>query len=250
MRTSKNLLIFSLGLLSLALQGCASLPNGKPASDDPLESMNRAIFKFNQSADRVVLKPVAEAYTSTLPEQLRISISNFFGNIGEVGSVANDLLQLKFKQAGRDSGRFLLNTTVGFFGFFDPATEYGIPRNDEDFGQTLGYWGVPAGPYLVLPLLGPSNLRDTAGLVADAQVDPQRQVADTRARTWLLYGGGVVNAIDARARYLGAERTLDSAATDPYLFLKNGYSLRRKSLILDGKIPEEGAVSDKDLFGD
>lgn len=247
----KSLFLY-LGIFSLLLlQGCASLPDGKPAADDPLESMNRAVFAFNQDADRIVLKPVAEVYTKTLPEQLRTSISNFFSNIGEIGVIANDLLQLKFAQAGRDTGRFLLNTTVGFFGFFDPATEYGVPRNSEDFGQTLGYWGVPAGPYLVLPFFGPSTIRDTTGMVVDNQVlDPTNYIEDDKVRNWITYGGGAVKAIDIRAQYLGTEDMLDSASTDAYLFLKNAYLQRRKTLVNDGKVEKENAINDDDLFGD
>jgi len=246
-------LILYLGMFNLLLlQGCASLPNDTPAPDDPLESMNRSIFSFNQDADRIVLRPVAEVYTKSLPEQLRISISNFFSNIGEIGVIANDLLQLKFEQAGRDTGRFLLNTSVGFLGFFDPATEYGVPRNQEDFGQTLGYWGVPAGPYLVLPFFGPSTVRDTTGMVVDSlALDPKRQINDRKVRNWLTYGGGTVQAIDTRAQLLGTENMLDSASTDTYLFLKNAYLQKRKILINDGKVENRGeTISDDDLFGD
>ncbi len=253
MQSQQKSLINYLGLIALLLlQGCAALPSGKPAADDPLESMNRAVFQFNQDADRIVLKPVAEVYTKTLPKQLRTGISNFFTNIGTIGVIANDLLQLKFEQAGRDTGRFLLNTTVGFFGFFDPAAEYGVPYHAEDFGQTLGYWGVPAGPYIMLPFFGPSTVRDTAGIVVDNQaLEPKNHIDSTRARNWITYGGGAVKAIDIRAQLLGSGDMLDSASTDTYLFLKNLYLQKRQSLINDGKADSgTNKISDDDLFGD
>ncbi len=247
----KSFIIWTGVLNLLVLQGCSSLPSGNAAPDDPFESVNRSIFEFNQDADRILLKPVAEIYTKTLPEQLRTSISNFLGNIGETGVIINDVLQLKFKQAGRDTGRLLLNTSVGFFGFFDPATEYGISRNNEDFGQTLGYWGIPAGPYMMLPFFGPSSARDIAGRLVDTQMEPQRQVGDPQLYNWLVYGGGAVKAIDARAQLLGTEKMLDSASTDPYLFLKNVYLQRRKALVNDGAISEdEAGITDDDLFSD
>lgn len=223
-------------------------PNSNDAPD-PLEGMNRAIFSFNQEADRWVLKPVAEAYTEVAPEELRNGISNFLSNLGDLKVIANDLLQLKLEQAGQDTGRFLLNTTVGFFGFFDPATEFGLPKNHEDFGQTLGVWGVPSGPYLVLPILGPSTIRDTGGLIVDGQIDPAHNIDHPGRRNAVIFTQRGLNAVDIRAKLLGSEKLLESNL-DPYEFFKQAYFQKRASQILDKPVNEAPTISDDELFSD
>jgi phospholipid-binding lipoprotein MlaA len=259
-----------VGLLTLNLFACANIPKDpiqatlepikatleelrpKPNSKDapdPLEGFNRAMFSFNQTADRWVLKPIAETYVDVTPEGLRKALSNFLSNLDDIKVVANDLLQLKLEQAGQDTGRFLLNTSVGFLGFFDPATEFGWPKHHEDFGQTLGVWGVPSGPYLVLPILGPSTLRDTAGLIVDANIDPITQVNHEGTRNVMIFSKRGITALDIRAKLLGTEKLLESSL-DPYEFFKQAYFQQRAADILDQSISESSGIDDDDLFGD
>jgi len=241
-----------LALLSpLWLPGCATVPGDQQAANDPLEGLNRAIYRFNREADRLVLKPVAEGYAKITPAPVRQSVGHFFSNLGELLVFGNDLLQLKLPEAGTDAGRFLLNTTVGFFGFFDPATEYGLAKRNEDLGQTLGYWGVGPGPYLMLPLLGPSTLRDGVGLVGDSVVTnlPYAVIDhdDTRQATYI--GANLLKIINSRAESLDADQMLDSASTDSYLFLRNAYLQKRAAQVNDGAAPAgNGGISNDDLF--
>jgi phospholipid-binding lipoprotein MlaA len=231
-----------LPVLALLLGACAT---NHPR--DPLEKFNRGMYDFNRTLDKAILKPMAEAYKSTVPEPVDIGISNFFNNLGLVTVFTNNLLQLKFKQASQDVGRFLLNAGVGFFGFFDPATEYGVPRHHEDFGQTLGYWGVPSGPYLVLPFLGPSTLRDGSGLVMDWTLDPISTNHDNFAKH-TFYGINALKLLDTRADLLSAEKLLESVP-DEYVFIRNAYLQRRDQLVRDG-VDMEPLISDDELFGD
>lgn len=223
----------------LALTGCAST---QTASNDPLEGYNRAMYKFNDAVDTVVLKPVAKGYDAIVPEPISQAISNFFSNLGDIGVVINDLLQGKFEQAADDTGRFLLNSTVGVAGIFDIATGAGLPKNNEDFGQTLGSWGVEPGAYIVLPLFGPRTVRDTFGLVGDYYADPVTYVE----------GPGAENAfrgtrlVDQREALLEAEKVLDEAAIDEYAYVRDAYLQRRLNLVYDGNPPEE----DFDVFSD
>jgi len=223
-----------LGLgLALALGGCASVPHKTPG--DPLESVNRAVYEFNDVADRYVAKPVAKVYDKVLPGFVKTGIRNFFNNIDDVFVVANDLLQGKGTQAARDTARLLANSVFGVFGLIDVASPRGLYKNNEDFGQTLGVWGVGGGPYLVLPFLGPSNLRDLAGFAVFTQADLIWRIDRIPVRNSLVG----VRTVEARARLLPAEGLLQEAAMDRYSFLRDAYLQRRLSLIHDGNPPRD-----------
>lgn len=217
--------------LPLGLTACATL--GRPTAGDPLESVNRAVYRFNDVADRYVAKPVAVAYEKVIPQLVRTGIRNFFNNIDDVFVIGNDLLQGKVTQASRDSVRLVGNTVFGGLGLWDIASTRGLYKNNEDFGQTLGVWGVPSGPYLVLPIIGPSNFRDLAGFVVYTQADVIWRINDIPVRNSLV----ATRAVDARASLLRAEKILDQAAGDRYGFVRDAYLQRRTSLIYDGNPP-------------
>lgn len=220
--------ILLVGLLGLAMTGCATT-----ASNDPLEPMNRGIYSFNKAVDKAVIKPAAQGYRAVVPSPVRSGVRNFFSNLHDVVVLANDLLQFKLERSAADFSRIFLNTTLGVLGVFDVATHIGIEKNREDFGQTLGYWGIGDGPYLVLPFLGPSNLRDTVGIVADGQIDPVLQVEDVPTRNGLV----AVNIVDKREGLLDSEKVLDTASIDEYSMLRESYLQHRKNLIYDGNPP-------------
>lgn len=224
-----------IALAALAvLAGCASGPQANPR--DPLEPFNRGVTKFNDAVDGAVLKPVATAYKQAVPAIVRTGVSNFFSNLGDLWSAANSLLQLKVANAAETFIRFNLNTFFGLAGVLDIASELGIERHKEDFGQTLGRWGVPAGPYVVLPLLGPSTLRDTAALPIDARANLLTSVDDMGTRNSLY----VLRAVDARANLLRASSVLDDAALDKYSFTRDAYLQLRRSEVYDGEDPDDG----------
>lgn len=214
-------------LIALPLAGCASARN--PV--DPLEPLNRKVYEFNRVVDDAAIKPAAKGYKAAVPPPLRGGVTNFFGNFRDVTTAVNNLLQLKLNKAFSDAGRVALNSTVGLFGIFDVATRVGLEKHDEDFGQTLGYWGVGDGPYLVLPILGPSTVRDSVGLIGDYFTDPEFYFIHDAPETWLALGTRFINV---RANLLEADRLLDQAAIDRYAFLRDAYLQRRHSLIRDG----------------
>lgn len=216
-------------LAMVVLTGCASTTPG-----DPFESYNRSMYDFNTALDNAVVKPTARAYKNYVPLAFRSITYNFFSNIDDVLTGLNNLLQGKPASFANDWTRVLLNTTFGFFGIADPATEMGWTRNNEDLGQTLGVWGVPTGPYLVLPLFGPSSIRDATGLVTEIVVDPTNLVIDGTARQ---LGAAGLRVVDGRARLLGATNILQGAALDEYSFVRDAYLQRRRSLIYDGDPP-------------
>ncbi len=221
----------TLLLLLIALcGGCANVAHRQ----DPLEPLNRAVFAFNEKADEWVLQPVAKGYKEVTPSVVRSGVSNFFGNIGDIFSGVNNLLQGKTAEAGDSFGRALLNTSFGMAGLFDLASEAGIERTEEDLGQTLGVWGAGAGPYLVLPFFGPSSVRDTVGSVAQGFADPVNQL-DSSARI----GTQALRAVNTRAELLGTEKILEQAALDKYVFVRRAYLQRRRNLIYDGNPPAE-----------
>lgn len=222
---------FALLGLVFALTGCAT--NGDPR--DPLEPLNRGIYQFNDTVDEAIMKPVAKGYKAVLPNPVRTGVGNFFSNIDDALIAVNNLLQFKFSQAASDVARLIANTTFGIGGLFDVATSFGLEKHNEDFGQTLGYWGVGDGPFLMLPLLGPSNLRDTVGLAAYYQLDPVWNLSHVPTRNTF----GTLRTLDRRARLLDAEKVLDEAALDPYTFLRDAYIQQRRSLIYDGNPPRE-----------
>ena len=218
-------------MLVLLLSSCSTTGSSK---NDPLEPMNRAIFQFNEVVDDNIFEPVAKTYKYITPDPVETGVSNFFSNIGEVSTIANDVFQFKFKQAGYDFLRFSINTTIGVLGIFDVATSVGLKKNNEDFGQTLGYWGIPQGPYLVLPFFGASTFRDAPGLYADMQISPINQLDNEEELTL-----NALNAISTRARLLRATKILDTAAKDKYIFIRESYLQKRESMVNDGDSEED-----------
>ena len=217
---------------------------------DPLEGMNRGIFWFNNKVDAYVLEPIAEGYTAIFPKPVRRSVGNFFDNLSYPVHLASDLLQLKFTQAGEHTGRFLLNTTLGIGGLFDVATDMGLERHEEDIGTALGYYGIGTGPYLVLPFLGPSNVRDLVGLVGDTFLDPRTYIGiDPTANTeWEVtaYTTSGVEVIHTRADLIEAIAAAKDASIDYYSFVKNSHVQSRESLIYDGFPPEDDEWDDEE----
>ncbi len=231
-------------LLGLLLTGCATGPQAHPA--DPLEPWNRGVYQFNDALDRTVLKPVAKAYQAATPELLRRGVGNFFANLEDAWTTVNSVLQLKGQVAGESLTRFWVNTFMGLGGVLDIASEMQIPRHNEDFGQTLGHWGVGAGPYLMLPLLGPSSVRDTAALPAEWYGDLATHVEEEATRNTLIG----VRVVHRRARLLKQEELLEGAALDKYTFLRDAYLQHRRNLIYDGDPPEEPMIEDTELAPD
>lgn len=218
----------------------ASAPAGKPAAPvrsekDPFESWNRSVFSFNEAVDKAVLKPLAQAYTDVMPEYVRTLIANVFGNVADAWSMVNHLLQGKIESTLQMGMRVSINSVLGFGGLLDIGTEIGLERQSEDFGQTLGRWGMPAGPYVMLPVLGPSTVRDTGGLVLDLQATPSSLIDDTTAT---VVGVSLLQVVSTRAGLLGAGRVLDDIALDKYSFLRDAYLARRQNQVYDGNPPE------------
>lgn len=233
-KTKSLLIIFSLIVM---LNGCASTPEN---IDDPWEGWNRSTLAFNDDFDEAIMKPLAKGYLFSTPEPIDRGITNFFSNIDDISVSINDLLQLKFTQAGMDFSRFLVNSTVGIAGFMDIATKIDLPKHNEDFGQTLGVWGVPSGPYLVLPFWGPSSPRGTAGLLGDTLMDP---LSYTVFAGFALSAIGtiadVIDTTDQRAGLMTTEKFVNEAAINRYDFIKNSYRQHREFLVYDGNIPED-----------
>ena len=235
----------------MLLSGCAHMPPDEPS--DPLESVNRGIFKFNRGADKYVLRPVAKTYRNYTPAPIRTGIYNVLDNLFYPTVIVNDFLQGKFTQGGKDLGRFVLNTTVGIVGIMDVATPLGLPRNKEDLGQTLGKWGMGEGWYLMLPLLGPSNGRDFFGGLGDTFTGPTPvadladaySVTDYEVRDSVEYGMTALDAVDSRSRLLDADRLLDEQL-DPYVFIRTAYLQNRQNLVFDGNPPKVKFDFDED----
>ncbi|UZD54299.1 MlaA family lipoprotein [Caldimonas aquatica] len=219
------------------LTGCATTHPG-----DPFEPMNRKVYAFNEALDKAVVKPVAQTYRDVVPRPVRTGVSNFFSNIGDAWSAINSLLQLKLEPALRNTMRFGINTVFGWGGLLDIATEARIERQEEDFGQTLGRWGVGPGPYIVLPLLGPSTLRDTAALPLDMRASAAGLVGDEEAAVGLT----ALRMVERRAALLDATRLLEQVALDPYLFVRDAYLQRRRNAVYDGNPPAEDDEYDEE----
>jgi phospholipid-binding lipoprotein MlaA len=227
-------------ILVMLAAGCASVPEEYRDPSDPLEGYNRGMHQFNTDFDNAFLKPVAKAYQAVTPEPVDRSVTNFFNNIADVTSAVNNLLQFKLSRFGSDVGRVAVNSTVGIGGLFDVATNVGLPSYKEDFGQTLGYWGAYESPYLVLPLIGPSTVRDTVGFAGDVLVDPFFSVNKNE-----IYWGFVgLRLVDRRADLLTASKILEEAALDPYAFTRDAFLQRRRSQIFDGNPPPEAGLED------
>lgn len=219
-------------LVLALLGGCASGPLANP--QDPLEPLNRSVFKFNDAVDRAVLKPVATTYREVMPSMVREGVYNFFANLEDAWSFVNNLLQFKGNAAAESFMRFNVNTFFGLAGVLDVATEMGLERHPEDFGQTLGHWGVAPGPYVVLPLLGSSSVRDTLALPVDYQGDIVTRVSDVPTRNSLA----VLRGVDTRSKYLKAGNVLEEAALDKYTFTRDAYFQRRRNAVYDGNPPD------------
>jgi len=217
---------------------CSTLGAAGPTlaqnANDPLEGWNRVVFGFNEGLDAAVLKPVASGYKKAVPELVRTGVSNFFGNFGDLWSAVNQLLQGKPIAAAQMTTRVATNTLFGIGGLFDVASDLGIERQKSDFGLTLGHWGLPAGPYIVWPLLGPSSLRDSAALPLDLSWRPATLSDDVPTR----WGISALQLIDVRASLLSAGNIIDEIALDKYVFIRDGYLARRRSLVYDGNPPD------------
>ena len=231
-------LVFLLCWLPVLVQAAEEYGNDPR---DPWEGFNRAVFEFNDLADRYVAAPVARTYKKVTPDPVDQGIENVFNNVGEVKNFANDLLQGKPGDALVDFSRFLINTTVGVLGIFDVAGHIGLERQSEDFGQTLARWGVESGPYLVLPLLGPSTLRDGPARVPDGYLSPLREVEPVSADIGLM----LLDLTQTRAKLLGSEGLISG---DRYTFLKDAYMQRREFLINDGKLQDSFGDEDFESF--
>jgi len=224
--------LLAVGLLAALcfLGGCASTPNGDPG--DPYEATNRKIYNFNDSIDRNVLQPVARGYVNVTPKPVRNGVTNFFDNVGSLNIIMNDLLQGKAGQFFSDSGRFVVNSTLGLGGLFDPAKKMGLEAHDEDLGQTFGVWGAGEGAYLNIPLAGPSSFRDAPGFVSAMLLNPL-----TYLNPIITVPLNVVNAVNLRANLLEASNIRDQAALDPYTFVREAYRQQREFKIYDGNPP-------------
>ena len=219
----------------LSLSACVTLPpNSKRVPQDPWESWNRGVYKFNDALDRAVAKPVTKAYVRVVPQPIRTGVSNFFDNLNTPTVMVNDALQGKLLAAASDLGRFVLNSTLGVGGLLDPATPAGLAHNDEDFGQTLGRWGVHTGPFVELPILGPSDLRDAPAKAVDSYTNPRQYVKNT----YVKYSLYLPYLVDKRAALLSLDDTL-SHVYDPYAFVRDAYLQRRAYLVSDGQVAEE-----------
>jgi phospholipid-binding lipoprotein MlaA len=224
---SVTVAILAAGLLA----GCASSGNPK----DPIEGFNRAMFAFNEGLDSAIVKPVATGYEAVLPAPVRTGVTNFFSNIEDVFIGVNNLLQGKVPEAVSDLGRVMINTTIGLLGIIDFASDAGLEKHDEDFGQTFGRWGVGNGAYVVIPVFGPRTVRDTVGLVLDVAADPVANHNPERTRDLAL----VLRLVNDRANLLPADKVIDEAALDKYSYVRDGYLQRRRNLIHDGNAPRE-----------
>jgi len=241
-------LLMSSLVISSVLGGCAT--TSEVNEKDPWEGWNRGTQEFNDDLDKAVLKPMAKGYMWITPKFVDDGITNFFSNMNDIGVTLNDFMQLKLAQGGMDASRFLINTTAGVAGFIDVAKMIDLPKHNEDFGQTLGFWGVPTGNYLVVPFMGASSPREVAGAVGDALMNPLTY-------TFAFAGGGAavsavnagaktVDVTDTRADLIPTEKIVDEASVDRYSFIKNAYQQRREYLLHDGNVPEEDELQLED----
>lgn len=232
--------------LTIGLGGCATTSGSAAANkDDPYENFNRKVYGFNDKVDDYVAKPVADTYKKVTPDVVETGVSNFFNNLKGINVVLNDLLQAKFDQGGRDTGRFLMNSTLGMAGLFDVAKSVGLEQNDEDFEQTLAVWGVPQGSYLVIPFLGPITTRGVPGAVFDSAANPATYVSP-------FVPIQALSLVNTRANAEGALKFIDEAALDPYVFTRESFLQWRNHLASDGKSDASSDLNDIDaeLFGD
>jgi phospholipid-binding lipoprotein MlaA len=238
-RSTRIILLGAIALVLAVLQGCAMSPNANPR--DPWEPFNRNVSNFNEGLDQAVLKPVATAYQNVTPQIMRTGVNNFFGNIADVWSFVNNVLQLKPAESVETLFRVGVNTTVGLVGLIDVASDLKLQKHTEDFGQTLGFWGMPTGPYVVLPLFGPSTLRDSLAFPVDAQGNLVGRVDDVALRNSLI----TLRLVDRRASLLRAGELLDAAALDKYSFTRDAYLQRRRARIFG---PRTDVILDEERY--
>jgi phospholipid-binding lipoprotein MlaA len=247
-RATRAFPVARLALAATLLAGCTTVQT--PTKGDPLEGLNRTMFTVNDKIDQYALKPVAKGYVWATPQPVRDSVTNFFSNIGDVYIAANNLLQLKITDGVEDIMRIVINTVFGVGGLFDVATLAKLPKHDNDLGLTLGHYGVPAGPYLVLPLFGPSTVRDAVGSIGNYYVNPLSYIHPD-GLSWALYG---LNVVNTRANLLSASDVLEGAALDKYSFVRNAYLQRRQYLLSDSKqaqgLPNYGDEAPLPNYGD
>jgi phospholipid-binding lipoprotein MlaA len=225
----------SAGVVAILLFVMMGPATAEDDSLDPFEGFNRAVFAFNEGLDKAIVRPVAVGYEVVIPGPVRTGVSNFYGNIADLMISVNSLLQGKPTDAVGDAARFIFNSTFGMAGIFDVATEMGIEKHEEDFGQTLGRWGAGTGPYLVLPIFGPRDVRDAAGLAVEMVADPVGNVDHVPTRNTL----SGIRLINDRAALLSADKIIEEAALDKYAYLRDAYLQRRRSLVFDGRPPRE-----------
>ena len=232
-----------LALLWATLGGCASSEVTDNGYSDPLEPFNRTVYEFNEFVDTYAARPLARGYQKITPEPVDRGITNFFNNLDEVPTAFNNLLQFKVKEAFSDIGRLLVNSTVGILGFRDVATGMGLEKHEEDFGQTLGRWGIPPGPYLVLPIIGPRNIRDGVGFAVDWVTNPIYYRVGDNKYGWTMW---ILRYVDRRSDLLRSQKVFESAAIDPYVFMRDSYMQRRNYLVYDGNPPTEDDFFEED----
>lgn len=234
--TFKRRMILTLGL-AIVFAGCSG--TGKKSDPrDPWEGWNRGVQSFNDYLDDYFMKPIAKGYQWVTPDFVDRGVTNFFSNVDDIAVVLNDMLQFKLAQTGQDTGRLVVNTSLGLGGFVDVASMIDLPKHEEDFDQTLGYWGIPSGPYLVLPLIGPSTPRGAVGLAGDTASNPLNWVSPGAVG----FGTGTVRTIDMRADLLSATKIADEASVDRYEFIRNAYFQQRNYKIYDGNPPLEDDI--------
>jgi phospholipid-binding lipoprotein MlaA len=220
-----------VGALAVAFACSGALADGNP--NDPYEGFNRPMFAVNEAIDKYAAKPVAQVYDNAVPLPVKASVGNFFGNAGDLWVGVNSALQGKFSDAGVDLGRLLINSTVGIFGLFDVASELGLERHDEDFGQTLAVWGVGSGGYLYWPVIGPRDVRDTVGFIVGTYADPVVYVRPVSVRNSMAG----LRFVDVRASLLPSDKVVEEAALDKYAYIRDAYLQRRRNQIFDGRPP-------------
>lgn len=249
-KTSKTLSrSFAVLLCAFVLAGTAGCSSARSELQsghvyDPIEPFNRGVFAFNDALDRALIEPAAKVYNATTPDFFRAGVQNFMRNLRSPLIVANNVLQGDFKGAGVATARFVINTVGGIGGLFDMAADHGLPYEPEDFGQTLAVWGLGEGFYLVLPVVGPSSLRDTAGMAVDSFADPVRLYAFNRDEEWIYYTRGAVESLDNRARLVNAVRDMRRNSLDYYAAVRSAYTQKRRSLVRD-KEPAAAAAQEK-----
>jgi len=224
--------------------GCATLPS-PTQENDPWERYNRPMYRFNDGLDRTLIKPIAKGYQFILPSFVQTGVSNFFGNLDDVVVIINDILQLKGRQGLQDGIRVITNSSLGLLGIIDVASALGLEKHNEDFGQTLGYWGIPSGPYFVLPLFGSSSLRDSVGIYGDSLINPLYTSIANEYGSTAMWSTVSLNLVNIRARLLKTSSILDTASLDPYAYSREAYLHRRQNLVHDGAVPNNENLSDE-----